>query len=47
MLTLAMLFYIGFTVHAPGWFWWLWGIKLFFLFIEWGCKLIKLGAESK
>lgn len=47
MLTLAMLFYIGLTLNAPVWYWVCWGLKMFFMLIEWGCKLIKIGRDSK
>ena len=25
MITLAMLFWIGYTLSAPTWYWWCWG----------------------
>lgn len=45
MLTLAMLFWIGYTLSAPAWYWWFWGIHAFILVIKFGIDMYKKGSE--
>lgn len=45
MLALAMLFWIGYTLSAPAWFWWLWGISVFLCVINFGWKMYKAGSD--
>lgn len=45
MLTLAMLFWIGFELSAPTWYWWCWGFTVFFRFIKFGMDMFKGGAK--
>lgn len=45
MLTLVMLYWIGYTLNAPAWFWWLFGILALIRFIEYSLNLIKIGNE--
>ena len=45
MLNLAMLFWIGYTMSAPTWYWWCWGICAFWLVIKFGMSMYKKGSE--
>ena len=45
MLTLAMLFWIGYTLSAPTWYWWCWGISVFFIIIKFGISMYKEGSK--
>jgi hypothetical protein len=45
MLTLAMLFWIGYTLSAPAWYWWFWGINVFILVIRFGIDMYKRGSK--
>lgn len=45
MLALAMLFWIGYTLVAPAWFWWCWGLCVFFNIIKFGWDMYKKGSD--
>lgn len=44
MLVLAMIFWIGYTLSAPVWFWWCWGIVAFFNVLKFGWSMYKKGS---
>ena len=46
MLILAMIFYLGLTIGADTWFWWLFGICAFFKIIGFGIEMFKLGSKE-
>ena len=46
MLILAMLFWIGYTLSAPAWFWWCWGIAVFVSFIKFGVDMYMKGSKA-
>lgn len=41
MLCLAMLFWVGYTLLAPTWFWWCWGILAFLNVVKFGVAMYK------
>ncbi len=45
MLALAMLFWIGYTLSAPAWFWWCWGVLAFIDILKFGLTMYKKGSE--
>ena len=45
MINLAMLFWIGYTLSAPAWYWWCWGILISLNVINFGIKMFKAGRE--
>ena len=46
MLALAMLFWIGYTLSAPAWFWWCWGACVFLNIMKFGTTMYKKGSEK-
>lgn len=46
MICLAMLFWIGYTLSAPTWYWWCWGILIFMQIIKFGWSMYKKGQEK-
>ena len=46
MLILAMLFWIGYIMVAPAWFWWCWGISAFITFVRFAWSMYKAGSEK-
>lgn len=44
MITLALLFYLGFCVNAPVWYWVCWGIKAF---VDVVCMAYRLFKEAE
>ena len=47
MFVLAMLFWTGYQLTAPTWYWVLWGFVCFYKIISFGVTLYKKGAESR
>lgn len=45
MLSLAMLFWIGYSLNAPVWYWFCWGFCLFFIVLKFGITCYKKGRE--
>jgi hypothetical protein len=43
MITLAMLYWIGYQLYAPDWYWWCWGIAAFLNVIQFGINCYKKG----
>lgn len=47
MLYLAMMFWVGLTLNAPTWYWWVWGVSLFIKIIQYGYSMYKQGRDNK
>ena len=47
MLFSVMLFWIGYTLTAPTWFWWCWGIIAAIQLFKFGKAIYDLGKKSK
>lgn len=45
MLALAMLFWIGYTLTAPAWYWWCWAGSALMCIIRFGIDMFKRGSE--
>lgn len=45
MLTAIMLFWIGQTLNAPAWYWWLWGIYSAITLLQFGVNAYKRGKK--
>lgn len=45
MFSLAMLFWVGFKLGAPTWYWWCWGLCAFFTIIGFGIRCAKAGKK--
>lgn len=45
MLSLAMMFWVGYTLSAPVWYWVCWGIVTLCQIITFGIKCYKKGRE--
>lgn len=46
MLVLAMLFWIGYTLSAPVWYWWCLGIVGFFNICKFSWSMYKKGSKA-
>ena len=46
MLSLIMLFWIGWTLSAPAWYWWFWGISVAIKLVSVGIDIFKAGKKS-
>ena len=46
MIVLAMLFYIGYTISAPTWYWWCWGFLAAYQFIKLLYRMYKIGKKE-
>lgn len=46
MISLALLFYLGYTANAPVWYWVCWSLAMLCQFISFGLKMYKVGATK-
>lgn len=45
MLIAFMLFWVGLTLSAPTWYWWCFGLFVFFNIVKFGFDMYKAGSK--